>query len=147
MQSVTDLSDLLSPPPRSGLPSRQLQGSEDFFRLISAQLGAQNPLEPIDETQFLGQIAQFSQLDQITATNQHLQAIAVLQESLAAIQQMTEGVRLIGETIEWEEPGSGETRSGIVDQIRVEEGIVVLDVEGEPVPLTWLRSISKTPAE
>ena len=114
--------------------------ADDFFQVLSAQLTGQNPLEPIDETQFMGQLAQFSQLEQTISTNQHLAAIALLQENLAAIQQMTQGSVLIGQTVEYTNP-DGSTLQGTVDAIRVEQGLVVLDVGGESIPLPAVQAV------
>lgn len=43
-----------------------------FLKLLVAQLKNQDPLNPLDGTQFTGQIAQFSALEQQINTNNHL---------------------------------------------------------------------------
>ena len=121
--------------------SQNVVDSADFFRLVTAQLRAQDPLEPVEESQFLGQLAQFAQLEESTNFNANLQALAALQENLAAIQQMTQGTQLIGQTVEYTDPSSGEARSGTVDAVRVQDGIVVLDIGGENVPLPFMTAV------
>ena len=37
-------------------------GQADFLKLMTTQLQAQDPFKPMDSSQFLGQIAQFSQV-------------------------------------------------------------------------------------
>jgi flagellar basal-body rod modification protein FlgD len=39
--------------------------TETFLKLLVAQLRAQNPLDPLDPTQFIEQLAQFSSLEQL----------------------------------------------------------------------------------
>ncbi len=41
-------------------------GKEDFLSLLAAQLQYQNPLEPMADTAFVAQLAEFSSLEQIT---------------------------------------------------------------------------------
>ena len=127
--------------PSSEIPTQRLASGDDFLRILGAQLQAQNPLEPMQETEFLGQLAQFSQLEESIATNRNLQAIGLLQDSLAAIQQMTDGAALIGKSIEFTDLETGEQRTGTVQAIRVEDGVVVLDVDGESVPLPLLSAV------
>ena len=40
--------------------------SEGFLKLLASQMTSQNPLEPMKDTEFIGQMAQFSQLEQTT---------------------------------------------------------------------------------
>jgi flagellar basal-body rod modification protein FlgD len=49
------------------LPARQdpLTQKETFLKLLVAQIKNQDPLNPTDGTQFLGQLAQFTELEQV----------------------------------------------------------------------------------
>ncbi len=49
--------------------------SEDFLKLFIAQLQNQDPLNPMDGTQFITQLAQMSQVEQAYNTNTNLQNI------------------------------------------------------------------------
>lgn len=44
----------------------------EFLQLLTAQLQHQDPLQPMDNTQFATQLAQFSQLDQLSSLNQEV---------------------------------------------------------------------------
>lgn len=49
---------------------------QSFLKLLTAQLTNQDPLEPMDSTTFVSQLAQLSQVEQSITTNSHLEAIS-----------------------------------------------------------------------
>ncbi|MEQ1725292.1 MAG: flagellar hook capping FlgD N-terminal domain-containing protein [Sphingopyxis sp.] len=51
-------------------------GQADFLRLMTAQMSAQDPFAPMDNSQFLAQLAQFSQVAGIAEMNASLSTIA-----------------------------------------------------------------------
>ncbi len=67
----------------------------DFLQLITAQMQAQNPLQPSDPTQFLTQLEQMSQVSSM----QNMEgSLTSLQTSLQS-SQMANGASLIGQTV------------------------------------------------
>jgi flagellar basal-body rod modification protein FlgD len=56
-------------------PSNQLTGNS-FITLLTAQLKAQDPLNPIDPTTFVTQLVQFNQLQQLIDIKQTLSTAA-----------------------------------------------------------------------
>lgn len=49
---------------------------DTFLKLLVSQLQNQDPLNPADSTQFVGQLAQFSSLEQLMQINQSTTAVA-----------------------------------------------------------------------
>lgn len=52
-----------------------LASKQTFLTLLVAQIKNQNPLNPTDGTEFLSQLAQFSELEQLISIRQELEAI------------------------------------------------------------------------
>jgi flagellar basal-body rod modification protein FlgD len=61
-----------------------LGNQQTFLALLVAQLKYQDPLQPQDGTQFVTQLAQFSDLEQQIGTHQDLDAIRQLLAATAA---------------------------------------------------------------
>lgn len=63
-----------SPPTTNGLPSGQSLNNM-FLQLLVAQLQNQDPTSPVDPSQFVGQLAQFSELSEVTSIYTLLQGL------------------------------------------------------------------------
>jgi flagellar basal-body rod modification protein FlgD len=57
---------------------------ENFLQLLVAQIKHQNPLNPADGTQFLSQLSQFTEMEQMLAMRQDLEAIRASLEAAAS---------------------------------------------------------------
>ncbi|MBW2100590.1 MAG: hypothetical protein JRG68_07535 [Deltaproteobacteria bacterium] len=92
-------------------------GKDDFLQLLVAQLKAQDPLNPMDNTEFTAQLAQFSSLEQLTNVNETLESLRISQTSLNNFQ----AVDYIGKSVQ----ASGNAvylTNGVSDDIHFELG-------------------------
>jgi flagellar basal-body rod modification protein FlgD len=70
-------------------------GKDDFLKLFIMQLRFQNPLNPMDNTEFTAQLAQFSALEQLNNMNTKLKDLLLFQNSI----QNTLANNLIGRSV------------------------------------------------
>ena len=63
------------PPPAGSTATDPTVNKQTFLQLLVTQIKNQDPLNPADGTQFLSQLAQFSELEQMINVNTNLQSI------------------------------------------------------------------------
>jgi flagellar basal-body rod modification protein FlgD len=107
-------------------------GRDQFMQMLMAQVRNQNPLEPMKEGEFMGQLAQFSMLEGIENLN-------VTFSNMLMLQQLTQGAQLIGRTVTYA------TKTGLVQGtvggVVVDSGSVFLKIGNSLVPLEFVRSV------
>lgn len=69
---------------------------ESFIKLFLSQLQFQDPLEPVDNREFLAQLAQFSNLEQTRQTTANTEGLLVMQSSSQALALLNKTVTLAG---------------------------------------------------
>ena len=80
-------------------PTKEL-GKDDFLKLLITQLANQDPTNPMEDTQFIAQMAQFSSLEQMTNMNQAFERMASMLNSSKAADTIGKTVEIdMGETV------------------------------------------------
>ena len=109
-----------------GLPasvaSEKMLGPDDFFKLLSAQLANQDPMKPMDDLDFIGQMSNFTSLEQMRALTKSFDAFSAEQAALASHNYLGKEVALKSE--------DGSITSGVVSSVQR-----TVDEEGNPLTL------------
>lgn len=66
---------------------------EDFLKILTAQLNNQDPLKPVDNQEFVAQIAQFANLEQSRELNDKI-------DQLLTSQASTQSLGILGKTVD-----------------------------------------------
>jgi len=110
-------------------------GKDDFFKMLVAQLKNQDPLNPLDGTEFAAQLAQFSSLEQLTNLNNALAAQSQFYRNLVDL----EAASLVGKVVTLESTEGAS--SGMVSAVHYRDGETYLTVEGKDYPLSSIKSV------
>ena len=92
---------------------------DDLLKVMLTELTHQNPFKPVDNKDFMAQIAQFGSLDVTQRLNQNM-------EQLLSLQAITQSVGLVGKTVSASIDGT--TISGVVTTLTLADGLPRLTV-------------------
>jgi flagellar basal-body rod modification protein FlgD len=110
---------------------------QSLLRIILTQLTYQDPLKPLDNSQFVSQLAQFSQLQQTQSLNDQV-------TSLLSAQSATQATSLLGHTVDIT---AGQTTiSGKVEAVSFTSGqptVTVKTVDGQTISSISIASIAQ----
>jgi flagellar basal-body rod modification protein FlgD len=116
-------------------------GKQDFLKLLMAQLQNQDPMKPMDDTQMIAQMAQFSALEATQQLN------ATIQNS-NNVQTVAQAGALIGKYIQAAQ-ADGSTTSGAVTGVNftTTDGVVspTVLVNGKDVDYGTILKVSASP--
>lgn len=144
MSSITQAGTISAQQARSaaGAGSNELVSSTQFLELLVAQIENQNPLEPLDGTEWATQLAQFANLEQMTQINDGVQTLDMgigYQIQQQAIQYLGHEVTFEGDTVSLPSEGSVNVAyglNGLADDLSIQvyddNGVRVGTIENTP---------------
>ncbi|MFB9071395.1 flagellar hook capping FlgD N-terminal domain-containing protein [Citricoccus parietis] len=100
-----------------------------FLKLLVTQLQNQDPSSPMDTNQMVSQAAQLS----MTET---MNGIAETLKSQTAASSMSTAAALIGQDVQWLDPGTLEQTSGTVTGALFQDGETRLEIAGSDTTVT-----------
>ena len=106
-------------------------GQEDLFKILLTQLSYQDPLKPMDNQEFMAQMAQFTSLEQSRQSNEKL-------DSLITVQASTQSIGLLGRTVQVSTQGGDVV--GDVSTITFNQGSPVMTIR--KIDGTYLDNVS-----
>jgi flagellar basal-body rod modification protein FlgD len=108
-----DYSSLMNNPGMTRVAKKNL-GQEDFLKLLAVQFQTQDPMKPMEDTAFIAQMAQFTSLEQASATTAQMTLLKNGQDIVTANSY-------IGHQLTFN-LGKGATATGQVEGVEIIEG-------------------------
>ncbi|MDR1440660.1 MAG: flagellar biosynthesis protein FlgD [Clostridiales bacterium] len=108
-------------------------GKEEFLNLLVLQLRYQDPLNPMEDKEFIAQMAQFSALEQM----QNMNASANATKAFSLIG------KYVGATLSDESTGQSQEVVGHVESVYISGSKTYVVVDGKQVPIENVHSISE----
>lgn len=101
-----------------------------FIKILVAQMTNQDPMNPQDPTEYVGQLAQFGALEQSMRLNESMDLLLSLSDTLVVNSAMGMSSSLIGKHIEVSvQDENKENYKGIVKSSYIKDGAVYLEVK------------------
>jgi flagellar basal-body rod modification protein FlgD len=108
-------------------------GKDDFMMLLMAQLKNQDPMKPMEDKEFISQLAQFSSLEAVEKMNEQM-------ETLIGAQSLVQAATLLGKQVT-AKLESGETVTGTITQVKMLDGEPTAVVNGKEIPTSLITVI------
>jgi flagellar basal-body rod modification protein FlgD len=104
-----------------------------FLKLLVAQMQNQDPMQPKDDSAWMSQMAQFSEVEQISN-------LASSNDKIASSLRTSQTLSLIGHTVSYTDQ-SGAPQQGVVDKVQIAGGSATLDVAGTSIDASAVTEV------
>lgn len=107
-------------------------GKDAFLQLLVTQMRYQDPLDPMDNGEYLAQLAQFSALEQMTNVATGLSSIMDVVNNIDTSLLVGQLTSMIGQGVQWMDE-AGKVMEGSIKAVSISDGnpsIVAVDASG-----------------
>ena len=128
-------------------------GQNQYLQLFATQLQHQDPLDPAKQEDFLAQLAQFSSVESLQNMNTQFAGLSSKMDSLievsrgnsslSALQTLNAGAGLLGKSVRY---GADSADVGVVDQIKPDNGSILVRIGDQFVPIANIVSVEENSA-
>lgn len=115
-------------------------GKDSFLKLLVTQLQHQDPTKPMEDKEFIAQMAQFSSLEQMNNMNTEL-------KNINHFSKASEAYSLIGKYVNAYNKETGKLISGSVEHVIRQDNDVILSVAGEEIKMDHISAVYNDSAE
>lgn len=105
---------------------------DTFLKLLVTQMQYQDPLDPMDNGEYLSQLAQFSALEQMTEVADKMENVHSLVENIDTSVLVGQLTAMIGQTVQWattDSEGKVTLHEGTAKSVSISDGAPSLMVE------------------
>jgi flagellar basal-body rod modification protein FlgD len=149
--AVTGVSSAATYTDQKTAMSNQNMGKDEFLKLLITELQYQDAMNPMEDKEFISQMAQFSSLEQMqnlsSVMEEGLQTLTEAQQELSdnmagtlglmlenmTVNSLNQGVGLLGREITYQ--SGNEEKIGVVSAIKQVDGTYAAVVDGKEVSL------------
>jgi flagellar basal-body rod modification protein FlgD len=128
----------------SATGSAKAMGEQDFLLLLVTQLRQQDPMKPMDNTEFVAQLAQFSSLEQLSGMSKGMDTLATKLDAMGsygALNLLGKEVLANSTTISWD--GTNPVTAGFsADQAVSNCNVTIYDASGKTVRTMKLGDVT-----
>ncbi|MEI8292731.1 MAG: flagellar hook capping FlgD N-terminal domain-containing protein [bacterium] len=115
---------------------KQALGADDFMKLLTTQLTAQDPMNPMKDTEFISQMANFTSLEQMRTLSKSF-------ETFTSDQKLSAAPAFLGRNVTVKD-ASGDV-TGLVDAITLKDGKPALVINGKTYDTSLITGIATPP--
>ena len=102
--------------------NKSIMGKDDFLKLLTVELRNQDPLQPLDNKDFIAQMAQFSSLEQMNNVSKSMEDLSKSMFNFAQQSSLTQGAAMIGKWVGGINADGGTPMEGIVEAVKWLDG-------------------------
>ena len=113
-------------------------GKDDFLQLLTTQLKNQDPMNPMEDMDFIGQMAEFSSLEQMLNLNTSVEKI----NTAITNNQTTQAMMFLGTNVTAEVDDSEEPITGTVSMVGFKDNQPYLKVGEYAVALDQVKLVN-----
>jgi flagellar basal-body rod modification protein FlgD len=122
---------------KNGRSVENTLGKDDFLKLLVIQLENQDPTSPLDDREFISQMAQFSSLEQMTQMNTTL-------SNLIINNKINLSYSLLGKYVEVLDATTGQVEGGVVSEVSFGQGSPSISFNGLTYSVDDVTKVSIT---
>ncbi len=115
-------------------------GKDDFLKLLTQQLKNQDPMNPMNDMEFINQMSSFSSLEQMVNMNKSLDSFI----KTFSTNSHTQAMMFLGTTVTAQTTDMDEAVTGVVDMVGFKDGKPFLKVGDKAFNLEDVQLVSPT---
>jgi len=110
-------------------------GSEQFLKLLTIQLANQDPFDPMDDSEFISQMANFSSLEEMSNLSNNFNSFSAKQEQLSSQAFLGKEVTI--------SQGASDDVTGTVSSVNIDDdGSIYVTVDGTQYSVSDIISVA-----
>ncbi len=115
-------------------------GKDDFLKLLTQQLKNQDPMNPMNDMEFINQMSSFSSLEQMVNMNKSLDSFI----KTFSTNSHTQAMMFLGTTVTAQTSDMDESVTGVVEMVGFKDGKPFLKVGDKAFNLEDVQLVSPT---